>query len=157
MRKNIVPGILLFSFNFAFSQIKSDTVVIKEILETQLKTVDRTFKSSFILGKTSMPYDTTKSIYKVDSIYYRVPFGKYLEWNQFKPISKFVELESDSSKKWGDRLFISTPVFNEDMTKCRFVVNFHFGEWGGYTRLCYYEKRRRKWKLTKQTRIISVN
>lgn len=157
MMKNIIFGILLVLVNFTFSQSKNDTNDIKEILKIQLKIADKTLKQKFVLSKSSMPYDINRVYFKPDSIHNHFTLGKILNWSNFKPISKFVELESDSSENYGYSFFMSTPIFNKEMTKCRFVVNFHFGEWGGYTRLCYYEKRRRKWKLTKQTRIISVN
>ena len=129
-----------------FLQTKSDTLQITEIVNLQLKLTGSQFERDFVLSKSSMPYDTTRSYYKPSEEFNTVLCGKYLDWSGFGLHSKFGSVATDSSD-FEYSCFISTPVFNTGKTKCRLFVSTHYSEWGGNTRYYDYEKRGKRWKL----------
>ena len=149
--KTILSLLLIFLGQNLFSQPTCDTLAIEKIINKQLKIADKWFDRPFVLSKSSTPYDTTRNYYQLDSIYNKYYCGKNVKWNDFNVSSKYGKVETDTSKREEYRLFISTPIFNETMDKCRFVINTHYSEWGGKAMLCFYEKKNKKWKLVKST------
>jgi len=128
-----------------------------KIINYELKIFDREFSRPYILSKTSVPYDTTKSYYKPDSIYNTYCCGYQVNWNDFNLQSKYGKVEDDSIKVKEYSVFVSTPIFNEKMTKCRFITSSHYSEWGGSANIKYYEKKRNRWKLVKHTLICTYS
>lgn len=137
---------------WALSQTKDDTVQIEKIVRLQMKIEDDYFDRPYVLSRSSTPYDTTKSYYQSDSVYNNYPLGKHLKWTQFDLYSKYGSVESDTTTYKEASLFISTPVFNANKTKCRIVVNTHT-EWSGDVSYYYYRKRLNRWKLVDRSLI----
>ena len=157
MKKLQFTGLLFLFISSSFSQITCDTSSIIKIINYELKIFDRSFSRPYILSETSVPYDTTKSYFKSDSIFNTYFCGHKLNWNDFNLKSKYGKVENDSIKDNEYSLFISTPIFNNKMTKCRFITNTHYNEWGGSAFIKYYEKKRNRWKLVKQTLICTYS
>ena len=148
---------LIYSFPlWASGQIVCDTVEVEKIVNAQLKFADKWFDRPFILTNSSVPYNPNKSIYQTDSVYTIYPCDKNLNWNQFKLHSKYGTVESDTTTNKEYSLFISAPIFDEKKTKCRFITNTSYSEWGGQVRMNHYAKRGRKWKLVRSS-LISVS
>jgi hypothetical protein len=152
-RMKTLIGIIIFIPLFCFSQSNCDTIGMEQIINIQLKYADKWFDRPFVLFNSSIPYNAERDEFKLDSVYTKYPCAKGLNWNQFDLNSKYCTIESDTTTNKEYSLFISTPVFNEDNTKCKFVINTHFSEWGGQGRLCFYEKRGKKWKFVRSTLI----
>ncbi|MFL5764970.1 MAG: hypothetical protein ACJ77K_13585 [Bacteroidia bacterium] len=128
-----------------------DTVLVTSIVNLQLRIADQSFKRTYVLDNSSMPFDTTKSYYNTGGEFTTFVCGKYVSWNKFRLHSKFSSVETDTTTYKEYSCFISTPVFNAKKTKCRLTMSTHYSEWGGYTGCYYYQKRGRKWKLVKHT------
>lgn len=152
-RMKTVLIILFLTPLFCFSQTNCDTSGIEQIINKQLQFADKWFDRPFVLSNSTIPYNNERAEFKTDSIYFNYPCTKEMNWSQFDLKSKFCSIESDTTTSKEYSLFISAPVFNEDKTKCRFVINTHFSEWGGQGRFCFYEKRGKKWKFVKSTLI----
>lgn len=157
MIKKYFTGFFLLIMLNSFSQVTCDTNAIITIINNELKRYDIYFSCPYILDKTSVPYDTSKSYFKTDSIYNTYFCGYQINWNEFKIKSKYVTVENDSNKNNECSVFISTPIFNTEMTKCRLITSTHYSEWGGSTFIKYYEKRKKKWKLIKRTLIATYS
>jgi hypothetical protein len=149
--KTILSLLFIFLGLNLFPQSSCDTLAIEKIINRQMKIADKWFDRPFVLSKSSSPYDSTQIYYQLDSTYNKYCCGRNIEWNDFNLGSKYGKVESETSLYEEYSLFISTPIFNETMDKCRFVINTHFSEWGGQGRLCFYEKKNKKWKLAKST------
>lgn len=148
-----IIGIVFFIPLFCFSQTKCDSVGIEQIINRQLKFADKWFDRSYVLSSSSTPHNIDRKEFKRDSIYINYPCTKDLNWNQFNLNSKYCSVESDTTTNKEYTLFISAPLFNEDYTECKFIINAHFSEWGGQGRLCFYEKRGKQWKFVRSTLI----
>lgn len=133
-----------------------DTLEIKQILKEQMRLFDKRFDRDFVLMSSSKPYNPKKSIYSFDSTYSNYPCDSVINWSEFNITSKYGVIQSDTTTDFEYSCFISTPVFNAKMTRCRVVTALSFSEWGGSSGYSFYKKRWGRWKLIR-TRLISVS
>lgn len=144
MKKYLLTAFLLAWTLNSFSQC--DTAAIEQIVNHQLKLADKSFKQHYVL-KASPAFNETHYHYKPDSIYHNYACNKDLSWSEFNLTSKFAIIEKDMIKTRGLGMIVSSPIFNQEMTKCKFVVIKMHGEWGGNGKIFYYKKKRKRWKL----------
>ena len=133
-----------------------DTLEIKQILKEQMRLFDKQFDRDFVLMSSSKPYNPKKSIYSSDSIYSKYPCDSVINWNEFKISSKYGVVQTDTVSYNEYSCFISTPIFNSKMTKCRVVTCISFSEWGGSSGYSFFKKRWGRWKLIRTT-LISIS
>ena len=70
-----------------------------------------------------------------------------MNWDKINIFSEFGSLKTDTTKDLEYTCFISIPIFNDEITKCRLYMSIHYSEWGGHGTLYFYEKINKKWKL----------
>ena len=147
--------IFLILVSTSNAQINCDSIAIAEIVNRQLKIADNYFGRPFVLKKSSMPFDTASTRFKPDSTYIYT-CHRYLRWDDFNVQSKYGTVQSDTIGYLEYSLYISSPMFNKEINKCRLVVVTHFSEFCSSTRYFFYKKAGKKWKFVKQT-LLSIS
>ncbi|UKN00269.1 hypothetical protein K6119_11040 [Paracrocinitomix mangrovi] len=133
----------------AFSQYKCDKAAVETMVNEQLKVADKWFEHSYVLWQSSLPEDTSKLYFQIDSIYQHYYCGTEVFWTDYNLNSNFATLATDNKRNQPYSLFISTPIFNKTMDQCRFVISTNVNNWGGHKAIFFYKKLGNRWMVIK--------
>ena len=156
MKKIIVILIFINFQSTSYTQLICDSSLVENIINQQLKRIDKSFRRPYNIVKTNSPIEYANK-YNLQILNYNLILcDQNLNWLNLNFKSKYGQVAIDSLQRLEYVCYISQPVFNQELNKCLILTITNYSEWGGSGRISFYGKKNKKWKFI-ESKMLWVN